>query len=288
MITFYISEAFKSLARAKFASFVLILTTCIAILFAFASISLYFISGKIESHLKSRVELTLFISDSSTSNDVSVISKQLKSMSDVKSVTYIDKEKAKELFIKETGHDFQSILEANPLPASFNVKLNPASVNTNTIESTANQLRQIKGVTEVVYDYDLILKVMASINSFKMLIYIVSGFLVLLTVYFYFALNRFILHTREKQIITMKLVGAKLSAIKLPIFISSFVVGIIASIICVGIAGAGLYVISKIYVVSHLMNMFYLSSAAIILLGIIFGVLGGYLSVRKINLKFAR
>ena len=64
MLRFYFSESFKSITRAKLASFFAIVTLSISIMFIATTFALIFLSNKIEDSWKNEIKVNLFISDS--------------------------------------------------------------------------------------------------------------------------------------------------------------------------------------------------------------------------------
>jgi cell division protein FtsX len=82
----------------------------------------------------------------------------------------------------------------------------------------------------------------------------------------------------------MKLVGAKLLTLKLPILMYGILIGLISGLISLCVNAAIIYLINKILMNSYFpiaVNVIYFSSIG---LGIVLGFLGSYLSAKKITL----
>ena len=76
------------------------------------------------------------------------------SFEEVNKVSFISSEQAKKNFLNETGDEFESILDVNPLPPSFVIKISPKLLNQSGIKAFAESLKSTPGITDVIYDYD--------------------------------------------------------------------------------------------------------------------------------------
>lgn len=285
MIKFYFSESYNSFKRAKLSSFITVTTTMIAILFTAFSIGLFVISNKLNEKLAGQVEITIFLSDSLKQGDINNVRFSLQKNENISSVKFLSREDAKEKFINETGENFESILEINPLPASFTVKVNRKIIEENRIENIASSLKRIHGVDDVVYDFDYTLRLLKIIESVKLGVYIASAVLVLLSVYLIYFTNRLIISSKMNQFNTMKLVGAKLSALKIPLYITGIVTGLIAALFSIILFNTAALLFEKLYSNVRLNDYIYFFNLILLLLGCFFGLVGGLFSTSKISLK---
>ncbi|MFH1196535.1 MAG: permease-like cell division protein FtsX [bacterium] len=285
MIYFYISESIKSFNRAKLASLVTVFITSIAILLTITSLALVLVSKKINDYLKAQINVSVFLEDSLRQNEIHQIKLKLQDDINVKAVKYFDKDAAIKKFIEETGEDFRRILQINPLPASFVVQLKPEKINNRTLHDFASHVQRISGVSDVVYEDDLILRMLNFLFSFELMIYIAAFIAIVLSIYLVYSINKFITHTKAEQFNTMKLVGAKLKAIRIPIIVNGIIIGIISGLLCALCYNLGLLILNKIYHNINFTKWYYLINVTTLILGIMFGFLGSLLSARKINLK---
>lgn len=229
MIYFYLKESLNSIKKAKLSFLLSLSITCISVLLISLCVILILFSNSIEEKFKERITLNVFLADSLESNYTLQLKDYLSEMIAVKSVNYISKEDASRLFIKQTGNDFRSLLEYNPLPSSFEIKVKSNFVSREAIAKLEKSLKKLKGVTDVVVQSSLIQKILNSLQSIKFYILIVSVFFFLVSLYIVYSTDRLIIHAKLAHLETMKLVGAKMRAIKLPIIITGIVIGIIAS-----------------------------------------------------------
>jgi cell division transport system permease protein len=285
MLLYYLKETFNSLFNSKLGSLLIIITTAIAIIFVTFSVGLVVFSNSINSKLKENIKISLFVNDSVTSTNYANIESELKENNYVESYNLISKDEALKVMKQKTGKDFLAVLEANPLPASYVVKLHTDSVSTKTIEPIIASLKNTSGIAEVVYDYTLTLKILNYINSSKKIIYGVSIFLVFLSIYLVYSNNRLLLSSRLNQYNTMKLVGARLRTIKIPIILNGVIMGLIGSGICLALYYLIINFASKVFNMGFIeFDKNYLI-AIVVLLGISLGFLGSFLATLNVSLR---
>jgi len=286
MIIFYFKEALKSIFHAK-ASFILtLITLSIAVILIAASVGAIQLSEIFENKLKKNVKVTLFLQDSVKQNFVSFCTEELLSLKSTNAVTYISKEKAAENFIRETGEDFREILDYNPLPASFIIQLKTDYVAKDSIENFVADLQKYTWVDEVVSGNSFIYRVLKYVDESKQYLFIITVIILLISIYLVYSTTRLITENRMKELETMKLVGAKLSTIKIPIVINNLAAGVIAGIISVLIFEL---VNSEINTYQFLVNfvkdnkVFYY--ALLLIISPILSLLVSLFALRKLTLK---
>jgi cell division transport system permease protein len=285
MLIFYLTETLRSIRQSKLASFITIVSLSIAIIATNTSVALVLLSNKIDDELKERVELDIFLNTGTHQNDIVRFGNELKSDDRIQTVEYISKEKAESNFIKETGEDFKSILDANPLPASYRVKFKSQNVEQSTIESFVKEIEKKPFVDEVIYDYSTIIALINFINSSKYIIFAISFIFVLLAIYLVYSTNKLQLQNKIEKFNTMKLVGAKLSTLKIPIYLTGFMFGLIAAVISIMLMFGFVEFVQRFYYNFNFLNYIYLGTLIIIISGLLYGILGSIITSRGITLK---
>jgi len=285
MISFYLKEAAKNLMRAKIASFVAFLSTTLAIILCYLSIGLIFGSNYLEEKINRQVELNFFVADSIDSASFNELKKILLSDARFSDIKFVSKQEAAETFIEETGEDFREVLELNPLPASFKIFLKNEFMNKSAIEQITSDYEKNDLITEIVYDRKLLVRIFQFFETSKKIIYSIAVVLIVLSFYLVYLINRLILSTRKKEFDTMRLVGSKISNIKIPIFLVNLVIGFSASVVSLIIVNFVIYVIQKTYFTFSFTILIYFTNFIILSLGLLFGFLNGLFSTRKMNLK---
>ncbi|MBK7497630.1 MAG: hypothetical protein IPI19_00625 [Ignavibacteriales bacterium] len=286
MILFWIKEAFKLIARAKF-SFLLALTSItLSVILITVSVFIIRFSNHFEDQLKSNIIISVFIKDNSTNDEIEQIKSELSQLKYLSSSEFIDKDKAAEIFIKETGEDFRKILDYNPLPASFNLKLKNEYANRQSIKTIIKTLSDYKWSDEVIFRQDFYQKILMYIDQAKIYVFGLTGLIFLVSLYLVYSTVRLILNSKYSELETMKFVGAKLSTIKMPIILNSAITGFLASSIALAIVWL-LYFYVKGFLLS-IDNVIPNKIEFIVILlslGPIIGILVTIISLRKISLK---
>ena len=199
----------------------------------FLSIALftYLKSSSIENYFKENVTVNIYLKNSSRDNDVKQINKFLNLNENVKSIEFISKEDAAELFANEIGEEFVGFLGYNPLLDLISVRLFGDKIDIYNIEEFIESLDNFEFIEEVEYDKPLVESLVNNFERIGVLIIIIS---VLFFITSFILINNSIkisIYNKRDTIKTMQLVGATKSFIRRP-FIASYVrIGVYSSIV---------------------------------------------------------
>lgn len=287
MIRFYLSESFKSIKNAKLASLITTITLSISIGFIALTLILLFLSSQIERKWKSEIKMNVFLSDSLSTSEISDIKGNLLSYKIVRNANYISKKEARKKFIQLTGDDFKTILDINPLPNSFAVSFNP-DIDQKKISNILTEFSTIEGVDEVIYDYNLTLTLLDFLNSMKIIIYLFTFIFVLISFYLLYSTSKLFIIQKKTEFNTMKLVGAKLSTVKIPLLITGLIFGILASFICIVIYNLGILAAKEFYGKLRFENYIFSFNFILLILGILLGPIGTGLFTKTISLRIEK
>lgn len=286
MILFYFAEAFRSIKSAK-TSFLLttvsLTISVLLILFSFIALQL---SDYYSSTLKSNIKINVFLKEEVNEKEHKKILNDLKKRDYIKNVDYVSKEDAAEQFIKETGEDFRKILDYNPLPASFIVRVSENFVHTDSLNIIISELMEIQEVDEVVSREGFIYSLLGYINTAKIYLFIITAVVCFIAIYLVYATVRLIINSRMIEFETMKLVGAKLSTIKIPVILNGLIAGLLSGILSLSIV---LVLQDQIKSFEALYNLIAKSSLdylmIIFLTGPILVLLVSLVTLRKVSLR---
>jgi cell division transport system permease protein len=286
MISFYLKETLRSIKRAKSSFFLSLTTMVIALLLIIGSVMTIQISADFQRDLKNNISINIFLKENLTKEESANIEKEIKQNNFVNTVVYVDKEEAAEKFIKETGEDFRRILDYNPLPASFSVTLNEKYVEPDSLNKIIPVLSELKGVDEVVFQQEYVKKMLTYLSTFKKYLFIITTILFMISVYIVYSTVKLVTGMKMEEIETIKLVGAKLSAIKIPIILNGILIGFIASLISIVIFLLYITYIDKyinLLKIFHLRNEYYF--IGVLLLGPFIGFIVSIFTLKKVTLK---
>jgi len=260
----------------------------------FLSIALFTFlkSSSIENYFKENVTVNIYLKNSSRDNDVKQINKFLNLNENVKSIEFISKEDAAELFTKEIGEEFVGFLGYNPLLDLISVRLFGDKIDIYNIEEFTESLNNFEFIEEVEYDKPLVESLVNNFERIGLLIVIIS---VLFFITSFILINNSIkisIYSKRDTIKTMQLVGATKSFIRRP-FIASYVrIGFYSSIVSLILLFTSLFQASfeldEIDFFSNTKDIIILVSF-IILFGIFTSYISSYFMTQKyLKLKISR
>lgn len=231
MFFFYIAEALRSIKSAK-SSFILttvsLTISVLLILFSFITLQL---SDYYSSSLKSNIKINVFLKESFNKSDQEKMLIDLQRKIYADSIEFISKDKAAEQFILETGEDFRKILDYNPLPASFVVQISESYAINDSLNNIILDLSNLELVDEVVFKEGFIYRLLNYIDTVKVYMFLLALLVSMVAVYLVYATIRLIIHSRMIDFETMKLVGAKLSTIRIPVIVNGLIAGLFSGIL---------------------------------------------------------
>jgi len=286
MIKFWIKEAFKLIARSKFSFFLSLVSITLSVILITISVFIIQFSNHFEQELKSNIVISVFIKDKIAKAEIDSIKSEMESFSFLKSVDYVSKDEAAEIFVKETGEDFRKILDYNPLPASFNLKLKSEYAVNDSIKKIIKDLSNLSWSDDVVFRQDFYQKILSYIDKGKVYVFTLTGLIFLVSIYLVYSTVRLILNSKYSELETMKFVGAKLSTIKMPIILNSALAGLIAGFAALAISILLYYYASEyLFSLDQIIRDKYLFVIILLSTGPLIGVFVTIISLRKISLK---
>lgn len=257
-------------------------------------VSLLFVTNRTTETLRGKVDMSVYFEDSTSKDQIFATQNVLLSRSDIKSVDYVSKEKALELWRKrhEDNEKLRNIVTEtdNPLPRSLEIKTeNPEDLEKiNDLLSTADYKQLIR---EVSYkkNKDVINRLVKITSFIKLVGWNLSSVFVLISILIIYNTIRLTIFARKEEIEIMKLVGASDWYVRGPFVIEGVSYGIVAAVVSTLV----FYSIFKLtipdieqYLGLSNLNSYYLGLNAwfiILLQGIIGLVLGALCSVFAIR-----
>lgn len=229
---------------------------------------------------QARVEIAAYVEENVAPDRVMAMADSLRQIPGIRSVEWISKEDALERFTEELGDDAALLesLEANPLPASFEIAIYDDYKTEGRVSSLAEQIRSVDGVEDV----DSGLTWVAQLNRGIAVVAVLDlGFgliVVFATVVSVGSAIKLALLSRRETIQVLKLVGATKGFIRTPFLIEGVIQGAAAA----GIAALLLWG-SYRFAVSFLPDFRFLSHSSLVLfvvLGTALGGIGAMVSLR--------
>ena len=201
----------------------------------------YLILGALNAsnRLKENVSVFVMLKDGIPEETSAAVKRQLETNPAIREVKFIPKDQAAADFQAYLGSDFVEFLQTNPLPDSYEVKLDGRSAETGALSALEKQVMSWDGVDEVVYQRNVIEQVTSNINKFNLVLLLFGGALLVISLILLSNTIRLAIFSKRYLINTMKLVGATKWFIMKPFLGSSVTQGILA-----GVAASALFVLA--------------------------------------------
>lgn len=228
-----------------------------------------------------RVEVVAYIRKGTPIETITMGVADVEAFPQVESATHITETEALARARRDL-REFQDIfqdLEANPLPASIDVRLKPALRNAETAAEVADMLRALPFVDDVRYGRDWVekldrLRAIAGAVGFA-----IGAAFALVAIIIIGTTIRMAVLQRSREISIMRLVGATDGFIRLPFLLEGLVKGMLGGLLAVGLSYTAWALIN-----SYLLRaaFFTTTQAAIgIAAGGLLGLIGSQISVDR-------
>jgi cell division transport system permease protein len=235
-LLFIFKEGIGGLIRTRVAGFVATITVAISLVLIGIFLIITFNLRRFVDHLRSRVELEVFLDDSLDEQKIQELADKISRFEGVENLTFISKEMAiyeyKNLF-KDQQRDYFEALGYNPLPASFRIKLSDDYRNAAGAEKVFQYLTSIFGFKEedIVYRREYLVLLEKYNKVAIAMVFFVGSIVCLSALLLVSNTIRLIISSKQRIIETMKLVGATRFFIQIPLYIQGIVQGLVGGII---------------------------------------------------------
>lgn len=284
---YFIQEVFHSLRRNNWMTFASIGTVAVSLFVLGVFLILVLNMNRLAGMLESQVQISVYLEDHLTDREKRQIGYDIESLQGIDSVTYVDRETAKER-LKDRLGDQKYLLDAlsddNPLPDAFEVTVTTPSV----VESAAGAIDSMQGVEEAKYGQDVVEHLFDITRLMRIFGFVLMCLLGDATLFIISNTIRLTVFARRKEIAIMKYVGATDWFIRWPFLLEGIVLGCIGGLIA-AVALRSFYaaMAAKIYstlaffpLMPQYPFMNYVT-AAILLAGIVIGAIGSVISLKR-------
>ena len=233
-----------------------------------------------------KVEVVGYLQPNAQDNQIQTLQVQLEAMPQVASVTYVDRDRALELFrasmAAQGREDLTRYLDSNPLYASVEVKL----VDPTDVRAVGDAMRADPIIRNVINIEDLVervLTVTSILRTAGTVVLIVVG---LIALFIIINTIRLAVVARAEEIEIMRLVGASDAFIRWPFVFEGAFVGLLGALLALGILVAVADPINGFMVEFFRVLPLQFGSLArdlvalVLGAGVGLGILGSWLSVR--------
>jgi cell division transport system permease protein len=290
-LRYALDESVMSLWRGWRSALLSILTSVVA-LFVLGGVMLATSNlRRLADEWSRAAEMSIYLTDEAAPAERQAIERRLAPGEVVASVTFVSKEQALERF-RQTFADLASTvgtLEGNPLPASYDVRLQPAPAGSAAVETLANEVRALPGVADVRYDRQWLDRLLAGIAALQTLGLVLSALLVLGAALTIANVVRLALYARRDEIAIMQLIGAPSAFVRGPFVMEGLLQGGLGALLALMLLAFVFSLVRSRYLdpLSSALNLStigFLSPGLSILLvggGMLVGCLGGLIASRR-------
>lgn len=284
---YYIKETFTSLKRNSLMSIASISTVALSILVLGMFLTMVLNVNNLASHLENQVQVTIYMEDSASAEQLKQMEKVLRSTPGIVKVTPRTKEQALADFKKRLGEQ-QKLLAAlgedNPFPASFEIQVD----NPERIPQLVPQFQQMPGVETAKFGQEVVEHLFQLTRVLRIGGVLLIILLAIATLFIISNTIRITVFARRREVNIMKYVGATDWFIRWPFLLEGMIMGFVGTLI----ASVALYkgynaIQAKIYgtlaffpMLPSWPTMGWLCGG-LVCVGTLIGALGSSISLRK-------
>ncbi len=265
------------------------------VLFLLASVG-YLVAAAITlaRNLEEQVTLTVELMHGADSEMTEQVREALQREPRVRTIDFSTREQkaADSAFREMFEHEFEEILEENPLLDSFEVQLAAPNGEEESVEAIIARLEQLEGVERVSYPAHMAERLYRTVGKIRFVLILFGGALLVISLILLANTIRLAIYSKRYLINTMKLVGATKWYIMRPFLGDAVVQGIWAGLGAAILFGASLYGLNEM--VPELTNLATLEKVgaivgAMIGLGCLLSLLFTALAVNRfVNMKSSK
>jgi cell division transport system permease protein len=288
--TYLIKEGYSNLRKHGSKTFATMLIICATMLVLGIFILLF---QNVNVNVNTIVEeqgLQALIEDTATEEDIEYIQDEINLISGISSIEYLDREAAyqdaKELFA-EQEYFLEGLEDVEIFPRSFVIKFDSIE-QSSTIKS---EIENIDGIYKVKYNESTI---NASISLSKIANIFLLGIGTIMLIVSIFIISNTIklaVYSNKREIFIMKYIGATNKFIRRPFIVEGAIMGLVSAIISfIVISLAYIVLYARLPKIGTTMGVFgflpystlwYQILIAYIILGLLVGILGSAISIKK-------
>ena len=288
VISYFLKEGFSNVFKNKKSTFSCLGVMC-ATMFIFG---LFFSISKNVNHMIAEIEdaqaIRVFAVLEATKEEIELLGEQINKIDGVNTMIVKTPEDAYNETKEILGEEDMEVIEFSIFPYSFVVTLTDLDLNV-TVQESIMQLNNV----DVIESANPTIETLSKVAKWVKIL--TGGLLIILIIISIFIISNTIkltVHARRKEISIMKYVGATNSFIKIPFIIEGITIGVMSSILSLGVV-AVIYnyavnkfisspTIQKIGLnILSFNNLFLEILIVYLVLGIGIGILGSSISMKK-------
>lgn len=288
--TYLFKEGYNNLRKHSSKTFSTMLIICATMLVLGIFIVLF---QNVNANVKTVREeqgLQALIEDSATEEDIEYMRDELEQIPGVKSIEYLDKDKAFEdakAIFEGQEYFLEGLSNVNIFPASFVIKFDRVEDS----EQVKAEVEKIEGIYKVKYNETTIEAVVAISKIANIFLLGIGVVLLIVSIFIISNTIKLAVYSNKREIVIMRYIGATNRFIKTPFVVEGAIIGIISAVISfilISLAYVVLY--ARLPQIGSSLGVFgfipytqiwYQILIAYIVLGLFIGIFGSSISIRK-------
>ncbi|SDF62558.1 permease-like cell division protein FtsX [Sporolituus thermophilus] len=231
-LEYFIREAFSSLRHNSLMSVASVSTVALSLLILGLFLVMVLNLNHMASALESQVQISVYLQDNLTAQEMRAIGEQITKLPGVIQVTFVSKDEALARFKQRLGEQ-QGLLTAlgdtNPLPNSYEIKVDKPE----NVKPVAQAAEKIKGVENARFGQEVVDRLFHLTRMVRIFGVVIIIFLALAALFIIANTIRITVFARRKEIGIMKYVGATDWFIRWPFLIEGMILGFGGALIAV-------------------------------------------------------
>lgn len=289
---YYLNRGVKTVSALPMSSMITILTIAVSLFLLAGFLLILQNVGKFLSEAGNTLYMTVYLSDQASEETVTNFVRELETNSLIRSVEYISKQRALEIFRSGLGSRagfLDGLEEENPLPASVDIVLRPDDLGLTSAETVVKKLRKVPVVEDVVYGTEWVDRMQGVVKVFRL--FGIVGILVVLAVIVFLISNtiKLVIYARRDEVAIMQLVGASDGFVKIPFIVGGLIEGLIGSLAGLILLKLGILLVnyelsaSTIFGIAlpDIVFLNYFALTGIVLIGLVVGAVGSVFALGR-------
>lgn len=165
-------------------------------------------ANKLGDYFKENVEVRAELRGDLNKQDSTALMTYISGKPYVRALEFINKEKAKQIFLGDGNKSWEGILDANPLPNSVNFKVSPEYMNVDSLMRIEADLSKQTYIIEVSYPKALVDNLNKNIQRISAILLVIALFLATVVIILIDNTIRLAMFSNRFLIKTMQMVGA--------------------------------------------------------------------------------
>ncbi|MCP4396987.1 MAG: ABC transporter permease [bacterium] len=231
LLKYFIREAFISIRRNKLLNTITIAMIAVSLSIFGLFLLIYVNLNTVVRHWSDSVQIIAYIDRQPPEDEQLRLDSFIRNIVSVDSVNFVSQKEALEkLKQRLSGHeDLLEGLETNPLPASFEIRLQRKSQNLESVQIVVEQLESNQEFDDIQYGRKWLENLTTVINMLKFLGVFLGLFLFLTVIFIVSNTIKLTLYSREEELNIMKYIGATEAFIKGPFLAEGIIRGFLGS-----------------------------------------------------------